>query len=306
MASFGFMVIRGLFAVAEHVSPAATGTAAFHLFSRVPRPGKVSDKERAALAKAEPIMREGRRHRLNLDRGGWVTAYDFASPQGRRAPTVLVLHGWRSRAAHMSGIIAGLVQGGFRVIALDLPGHGESGGRHLNMANAVAAVHAADQWFGPFSAIVGHSFGGAVAANAIVGSVNGIPAVAAGRLVTVAAPSSMPAVFREFGRFLNLGTRAQTALAARVLKVTGRPLEEFVVARQLADHPLPALVVHAPDDKEVSASEAESMATAGPHVQLHWAPGLGHRRILADCDVTRRIVDFLTDPEVAVAGRAVA
>ena len=306
MASFGFMVIRGLFAVAEHVSPAAAGRAAFQLFSRVPRSGKVSDKERAALEKAEPIMQEGRRHRLNLEGGGWVTAYDFASPQGRRAPTVLVLHGWRSRAAHMSGFIAGLTQSGFRVIALDLPGHGESSGRYLNMANAVSAVRAADQWFGPFSAIVGHSFGGAVAANAIVGSVKGIAPVAAGRLVTVSAPSSMPAIFREFGRFLNLGARAQTALAERVLKIAGRPLEEFVVARQLAEHPLPALVVHAPDDKEVPASEAESMAKAGPHVRLHWAPGLGHRRILADCDVKKRIVEFLTDPEVTAATSAAA
>lgn len=302
MPSFGFMVIRGLFAVAEHVSPALTGRAAFELFSRVPRSGRVSAKELAAIEKAEPVMREGRKHWLKLDGGGWIAAYDFAPAQGRKGtPTALVLHGWRSRAAHMSGYIAGLVQGGFRVIALDLPGHGESTGRRLNMANAVASVHAADQWFGPFSAIVGHSFGGAVAANAIVGSVNGIPPVAAGRLVTVATPSSMPAIFREFGKFLNLGARAQTALAARVLKITGRPLEEFVVARQLAEHPLPSLVIHAPDDKEVPASEAESLAKAGPHVRLHWAPGLGHRRILADCDVTRRIVDFVTDPDVTAA-----
>ncbi|MBO6716396.1 MAG: alpha/beta fold hydrolase [Rhizobiaceae bacterium] len=302
MASFGFMVIRGVFAVAEHVSPAITGRAAFELFSRVPRPDRLSAKEKAALEMAEPVMREGRKHRLKLEDGNWLAAYDFAPARGRKGtPTVLVLHGWRSRAAHMSGYISGLVQGGFRVIALDLPGHGESSGRRLNMANAVASVYAADQWFGPFSAIVGHSFGGAVAANAIIGSVEGVPAVRAGRLVTVSAPSSMPAIFREFGRFLNLGTRAQTALAARVLKLTGRPLEEFVVARQLAEHPLPALVIHAPDDKEVPASEAESMAKAGPHVRLHWAPGLGHRRILGDCGVTRRIVDFLTDPDVALA-----
>jgi pimeloyl-ACP methyl ester carboxylesterase len=301
MPSFGFMVIRGLFAVAEHVSPVATGRMAFELFSRVPNPGSLSPKQRAVLEKAEPVMREGRKHRLKLEGGGWVVAHDFAPRQGRKGvPTVLVLHGWRSRAAHMSGYIAGLVQGGFRVIALDLPGHGESSGRRLNMANAVASVHAADQWFGPFSAMVGHSFGGAVAANAIVGSVKDIPPVAAGRLVTVSAPSSMPAIFREFGQFLRLGTRTQTALAARVLKITGRPLEEFVIARQLAEHPLPALVIHAPDDKEVPASEAESMAKAGPHVTLYWAPGLGHRRILSDCGVTGRIVEFLTDPDVAL------
>ena len=201
----------------------------------------------------------------------------------------------------MAGVIASLTEAGFRVVALDLPGHGESAGRRLNMASAVRAVHEADQWFGPFSAVVGHSFGGAIAANAVVGSIDGIPKLRAGRLVMVSAPNSMPAIFRDFGRFLNLGTRTQTALAARVLELAGHPLEDFVVARQLAEHPMPALVIHAPDDKEVPAREAEQLATAGRHVRLVWAPGLGHRRILADCGVARQIVEFLTDPDMARA-----
>jgi len=299
MASFGFMVIRGLFAVAEQVAPRLTGRAAFELFSRTRPANRLSDKERDALERSAAFMAEARRHRLCPERE-CVVAYDFAPAGGtRRAPRVLVLHGWGSRAAHLSGIIRSLSEAGFRVIALDLPGHGESGGRRLNMATAVRAVHAADQWFGPFAAIVGHSFGGAVAANAIVGSIKGVEPVRAGRLVMVSAPSSMPAIFRDFSDFLNLGVRAQLALAARVHELTGRPLEDFVVANQLAERPLPALVIHAPDDKEVPAAEAESLARAGGHVQLRWAPGLGHRRILADAGVAQSIVAFLTEPQLA-------
>jgi len=300
MASFGFMVIRGVFAVAEHLAPRLTGRAAFELFSRTPSPQRVSPREREALERSAAFMGEARRHVLKF-KGGRVAAYDFASKSGLRrgAPTALVLHGWGSRAQHMTPVIAGLVEAGFRVVALDLPGHGESAGRRLNMASAVRAVHEADQWFGPFTAIVGHSFGGAIAANAVVGSIDGTPKLRAGRLVMVSAPNSMPAIFRDFGRFLNLGTRTQTALAARVLELAGHPLEDFVVARQLAGHPLPALVIHAPDDKEVPAGEAEALATAGEHVRLVWVPGLGHRRILADGAVMGHIVDFLTDPEVA-------
>lgn len=298
MASFGFMVIRGLFAAAEHVAPRLTGRAVFELFSRTPGPRTASRKEREALAAAAAFMDEGRRHCLKLASGARIAAYDFAPTGGRRdAPTALVVHGWRSRTAHMSGLIAALVDAGFRVIAIDLPGHGASSGRRLNMANAVAAVHAAAQWFGPFAAIVGHSFGGAVAANAMVGSIAGFAPVPAGRLVLVSAPSSMPSIFRDFAEFLDLGTRTQTALADRVMQIAGRPLEDFVVAQQLAGRDLPVLVVHAPDDKEVPATEAEALAAAGPHVILHWAPGLGHRRILGDGGVARRIVDFVTDPQ---------
>src|SRR5690606_37699064 len=122
---------------------------------------------------------------------------------------------------------------GFRVIALDLPGHGASPGRRLNLALAVAAVRAAADWFGPFAAIVGHSFGGAVAVNAVAGSVEGIDAVQADRLVLVASPSSMPAIFDDFGQFLGLGAHTQLALADEVRRVAGRPLETYVAADQL-------------------------------------------------------------------------
>ncbi|MBX3530817.1 MAG: alpha/beta fold hydrolase [Rhizobiaceae bacterium] len=297
MPSFGFMVIRSLFTVAEHLAPRATGRAAFALFSRTPPRRRISPKERAALDAAEPVMREARRHWLKSD-GSSVAAYDFATGHTRRgAPTVLVLHGWGSRAAHMAGIICSLDAAGFRVIALDLPGHGESGGNSLNMAIAVRAVAEAAAWFGPFDAVVGHSFGGAVAANAIVGSIRGVDAVPARRLVMVSSPSSMPSLFKDFGRFLNLGARTQTALADRVERLAGRPLEEFVVASQLVGANLPVLVLHAPDDKEISAKEAVALAGAGPHVRLEWKPGLGHRRILADGGVAARIVEFVTVPE---------
>ncbi|WP_432288344.1 alpha/beta fold hydrolase [Aminobacter sp. BA135] len=70
----------------------------------------------------------------------------------------------------MQALIEGYRNAGMRVISLDLPGHGGSLGRALDMAKAVEAATLAGQWFGPFEAIVGHSFGGAVAVNAAAGT----------------------------------------------------------------------------------------------------------------------------------------
>ena len=95
-----------------------------------------------------------------------------------RRGTVLVLHGWASRTEHMKSLIEGFLAAGYRVVSLDLPGHGGSSGRRLTMASAVDAVQVAGQWFGPFAAAIGHSFGGAVALNAAAGSVKGIPPLA--------------------------------------------------------------------------------------------------------------------------------
>ncbi|MVA97658.1 alpha/beta fold hydrolase [Nitratireductor sp. CAU 1489] len=292
MASFPLTVIRSAFRIADHIAPRLAGRAAFELFCRTPHPQRVSDRERRALDQAAPFMAEARLHRLTT-RSGCVAAYDFRPPPGtERRRTVLVIHGWRSRSDHMVAIIDALRRDGARVIAIDLPGHGKSAGRRLNMANAVEAAATAGAWFGPFEAVIGHSFGGAVAVNALVGSVSGVEKLVAERLVLVSAPNSMPSFFAEFGRMLDLGPRAQTALFDHVERLTGRPLEDYVGADQLARHRFPTLVLHAPCDKEVPAENARAYDDAGPHVRLVWAPGLGHRRILAGPGVLAELTRF--------------
>lgn len=92
---------------------------------------------------------------------------------------------------------------------------------------------------------------------------------------------------------LNVGSRSQVAMADRVERIAGRPLHEFTGDRQLASTLLPTLVIHAPDDREVSADHARLYARAGDHVRLYWANGLGHRRILADKGVVERAVGFV-------------
>jgi alpha-beta hydrolase superfamily lysophospholipase len=196
MAPISSAVTRGLFGLAEHVAPKLAGRLAFELFCRTPNPKKASEREARALLQARRFMAEARHHRLTLTSGAGVVAHEFRPADGRRkAGTVLVVHGWRSRTEHMRTLIEGLRGAGFRVIALDLPGHGASPGRRLNMAIAVDAVRAAGEWFGPFAAAVGHSFGGAVALNAIVGSVKGVAPLDAGLRVLLSAPASKAAIF---------------------------------------------------------------------------------------------------------------
>lgn len=302
MAAFPLMVTRGLFALADHVAPRLTGRLAFALFRRTPDPGGRSARERAALAAAAGFMAEARRHPLGGP-GACAVAHEFR-PQGEGPfATALVIHGWGSRTEHMRPIIEALLERGVRVIGLDLPGHGSAPGRSLDLALAVGAVAQAAQWFGPFSAVVGHSFGGAVAVNAFAGSIRGIKPVPARRLVLVASPNCMPTIFEDFGRFLNLGPRTQSAIADRVAEITGRPLGDFVSSRQLAERPVETLVIHAPDDKEVSFANARAFENAGPQVQLERAPGLGHRRILGDPAIAERIAHFVSPNAAARAER---
>ncbi len=291
MASIGLKVIRRLFGAAELVSPRLAGRAAFELFRRTPSQRSLTSGEKRAIGNASGFMAEARHHRIKTQRG-CVAMHEFR-PEGPSKGTVLVIHGWRSRTEYMQALIEGYRDAGMRVISLDLPGHGGSLGRALDMAKAVEAATLAGQWFGPFEAIVGHSFGGAVAVNAAAGTVKGFEPLSAKRLVLVAAPDSMPKLFDDFGRYLNLGPRTQRAISGQVQRVTGTPIGQFVGSRLLMRLATPTLVIHAPDDREVSANEARAMAGAGGHVRLFWADGLGHRRILSSAKVVAEAVGFI-------------
>jgi len=296
-ASIGMNATRLLFGTAGRIAPSAAGRLAFQLFARTANPDKVSEREKLRLKEAEAAMAEAELHYLPTRQGISVAAFEFpATAPARRQRYALVLHGWRSRSEHMLAPVNALRARGFNVVALDLPGHGQSGGRRLTMADAVAAVAAAAFRFGPFDAIAGHSFGGAVAVNSVVGSIAGIKPVWTRRLVLIAAPSAIARVFRQFGQYVGLGQKAQAAMEREVLRVTGRPLSHYSGGHLLKHETLPVLVVHAPDDKEVPFAEAEDYASAGRHVRLYPAHGLGHRRILSDVRVLAEIAGF-ADPQ---------
>jgi len=291
MASIGLKVIRTAFAVGERVAPRMTGRAGFVLFSLTPGQRGLTTREREAAARAAPFMNTARHHRLKIS-SGCVAVHEFRPDAVESRGSVLVLHGWRSRTEYMRSLVEGFRDAGYRVYAIDFPGHGASPGRRLTMATAVEAVAQAAQWFGPFAAVVGHSFGGAVAVNAVAGSLPAFAPIAAGRLVIISAPDSISEVLDGFGRQINLGRRSRQAIGDRIQQITGRPVDAFNGSTLLASVDIPTLVIHAPDDREVPARDAQSYATAGGHVSLQWAEGLGHRRILSDPETIGSAVAF--------------
>lgn len=298
MAPFHLDVIRTVFSAGEKVAPRLTGRAAFELFCRTASRSRQTPGERRALEQARTFMSESRHHLLTMRSGGCVAVHEFRPDRlDRRGKavreTVLVVHGWRSRTEHMRALIAGYLADGYRVVSIDLPGHGASPGRRLNLRLGVEAVRAAADWFGPFAAIAGHSFGGTVAVNAVAGSVKGVEPVETGAIVTIASPGSMPAAFAEFSKAMRLGPLSQEAIAERVEEIAGRPLVEFESRDLLASLPIPALIVHDEQDKEVAVSEAREVAKAGGHLTLKLTSGLGHRRIIADEGVIGAAVGFV-------------
>lgn len=285
-------IAKSLVGFAGNRWPESTAKLAFRLFSRVPR------QRNPAMP---PVLLAGRKPATLQVHGGFVAAWHVSAPfpSGRRA---LLVHGWNSRSDHMTRLARALLDAGVDVVLLDLPGHGASSGRRMHLGKGVAAVDAAWRNYGPFDAVVGHSFGGVVALNSALGTAMCVPERRPDALVMIAAPDSMPEFFRRFGDFIGLPRRAQEALERKVLHIMGRTLDHFVCSEQLKETDLPVLVVHDGYDRDVPFADGIRMAAAGPHVAFHATNGLGHRRLLKDAGVLDAVTGFVIAGTGSLAG----
>jgi pimeloyl-ACP methyl ester carboxylesterase len=306
MANFAANVTRLCFSTLEAVSPVLAGKAAFRLFCRTPSATPKSEKASAARAAGRRKLADAEMFELPIGRGRPAHAYRLNGGALGQRKRYLVTHGWGSSTDYMADLVAALAATGAEVIALDFPGHGRAGGRLLHMGLAVHAISAAQKRFGALDAAVGHSFGGAALMVAAAGMLPGAPAVLPQKLVLIGSPSEMHWLFTSFGRMLGLGKRAQSALEDEVHRVTGRRLEDFDASKAAGAIGRPVLVVHAEDDKEVSASHARRYAMSGEAVRVLWANGLGHRRIVGAAPVLDAICDFLGDNDLGEEGEVLS
>ncbi len=297
MAKFALEVTRLAFSLMQAVSPRLAGEVAFRLFCRTPPARPKGEKARAAHAAGLAKLAGAERFLLPVD-GRRAHAYRLNGGARGRRKRYLVTHGWGSGMAYMADLVTMLAESGAEVIALDFPGHGRAGGRFLHMALAVKAIAAAQERFGRFDAVVGHSFGGAALMVSSLAILPGVTPVSAERLVLIGSPSEMQWLFTDFGRMLRLKPAAQAALEDVVQRITGRRLEDFDAGGRAGSIDRPVLVIHAEDDKEVGAAHARRYAASGAHVRLSWANGFGHRRIMSARPVLDEVAAFLAEDTI--------
>ena len=299
MAPFALSVIRlGLKAVSS-VSPEHGARLAYRLFCTTDSAKPRGPKQKAAHSEGEAILASARQVRLALSDCSAMT-YVFEGGQPA-VPRVLVVHGWGSGAAYLAPLARGLHEKGNHVVAIDLPGHGRSGGRLLDMRRAVEAIQTASREHGPFDAIVAHSFGGAATIAATTGLMACVPRVRAGRLVIIGAPSRLDFIFGGFARIMRLRPAMLKRMEQQAERGTGMHPDRFDGAKLVSGLGIPALIIHARDDKEVPADNAAVYEGVSPLVSVHWADGLGHRRIVRDPAVIADIAAFIEAGKIARA-----
>lgn len=207
-------------------------------------------------------------------------------------PPVYLLHGWGGWRGQLAPLVEPLVSAGFRVVAPDAPGHGGSGAGRFGpnqstMIDFVETVNAVTEHAGEPAAIVGHSLGGSASALAVV------TGQGTDRLVTIGSPPQPLEPLTAFADAVTLAPATRTLMISRLEQLAGASLDDFDLLRR----PAPAaktLVIHDRDDREIAYRGAEQLVAAWPAAELWATTGLGHRRILRDPEVARRIVEFVT------------
>lgn len=210
-----------------------------------------------------------------------VLSYGFSDKK------VLLAHGWSGRATQLFMIANHLLEQGYMVVSFDGPAHGNSTGKTTNLIEFIECVKTITEEFGPFTAGVGHSFGGLVLMNLQAKE------KAFNCLVTIGTPDKVEDIFANFTKNLGLPLTFSKKLIAYfenkyAIKVA-RKATSFVAANVN----IKTLVVHDALDGDVLVGSALHIRKYLKKGRLYITHGLGHTKILRNKKVTEKIVTFI-------------
>src|SRR3954452_14112926 len=247
--------LRGGMRVASALAPGAAARVARRLFF-TPLRARVRDEERAVLARGERFEMAAL--------GGRVVGRAWGE-----GPAMLLAHGWGGHAGQMTPLVDPIVAAGYRAVALDLPGHGESEGRVSSLVHFASALARAASLFGPVHGIAAHSFGAAGSAYAM----------ASGLMVKRAAFFAPPVGFESFWLRFRIGVGVSQEVMDRLLRDAEAWLDVrlyCIAPGDVAPRMTPQLLVlHAGDDREVLFKEGAELARRWPGTQDCSVEGLG-------------------------------
>jgi pimeloyl-ACP methyl ester carboxylesterase len=264
---------RAGFRVAGAVAPGAAARLARKLFFTPPR-APMRDEERAMLACGEPFA---------IDVGGQRVA-------GRAwgaGPTMLLVHGWGGHAGQMTPLVGPAVTAGFRAVAIDLPGHGESAGRVSSLVHFAAALERVAALWKPVNGLVAHSFGAAACTYAMS---RGMPV---GRAVFFAPPARFDSFWARFRAGVGVSDEVWRLMLGATERWLGLRFDGIAPVDLAPRMTVPLLVLHDAGDREMPFEEGAELAARWPRAVLSRSEGLGHLRILRDSGCVAEAVHFL-------------
>ena len=209
---------------------------------------------------------------------------------GSSGPAVLLMHGWGGARAQMTGFVDPLLFAGFRVVAFDQPGHGESDGKTTNLLEIAPSLDVIAQHEGPFHAILAHSFGTLITSYALVERKFPPPT----RLVYFGTFNRLMDSLPRFQVLANLPDDIMEGFRVMLAEEFGRGVLEAITNESLTPRiPIPALMFHDVEDNVTPVEDSRAIARVWQQAQFIETKGLGHRGALQSKSIHEQVMNFL-------------
>jgi pimeloyl-ACP methyl ester carboxylesterase len=206
---------------------------------------------------------------------------------GTGTKKVLLVHGWSGRGTQLVKIADEFVKLGYQSISFDAPAHGKASGKTSNMTEFIAGILELEKKFGPFEFAVGHSLGGMSILNSIKRGLK------VKKAVIIGSGDIVEDIMDDFVEKLGMNIAISKKMKANLEKRIDETMDSFsayIVAREIE---IPVLVIHDKDDDDVPVKAGHHINENLKNGELFLTEGLGHRKILGDAKVIKKIIEFL-------------
>jgi pimeloyl-ACP methyl ester carboxylesterase len=212
-----------------------------------------------------------------------IMVYEY----GNSPKKVLLVHGWSGRGTQLFKIADALVKEGYSTISFDAPAHGKSPGNSSIMTEFIASIFELEKQFGPFEIAIGHSLGGMAVLNATKSGLE------VQKIAVIGSGDVVQDILDNFISRLELNPIISLKLRAHFENKYNESMDNYSAFKAAKELDIPILVVHDNHDHEVPVQ-------AGVHIHQHCkngdlmlTDGLGHRKILGDSQVIKKIIEFI-------------
>lgn len=206
---------------------------------------------------------------------------------GKGSRTILLVHGWEGNLEDMIPFVLPLVAQNFRVLALELPAHGDSESDETDVSDISEAIRRVVKSHEPIYAVVAHSIGSAAATHFVSENPGSVE-----KLVLIASGGDLENELERIAEALSLPGRCIARLKQYVSNRYGKPLNQCSTRIAARHVNIPALVIHDQHDRIVPFKEGISISESLPLGEYLQTSGLGHRKILRAPEVIDRVTSF--------------
>ena len=212
-----------------------------------------------------------------------IVLYEY----GKSNKKVLLVHGWSGRGTQLVKIADELLKMGYMTISFDAPAHGKSKGNSSIMIEFIASILEIEKQYGPFEFAVGHSLGGMSVLNAIKQNLQ------VKKAVIIGSGDIIQDIIDDFICKLQLKPEYGIKLRNHFEAKFGGKMDDYSAYKAAEKTEVPVFVIHDKDDDDVSVKAAYNIQKHLKNSEIMITESLGHRKILGNDDVIKKIIEFL-------------